>query len=73
MRTKQTIGLIVLGCMLAAFAILAVLIAWLGVALGVIFGVVIAAVVIAAYLLVLGPWQRRWGATDEEIDAADAR
>jgi len=70
MRTKQVIGLIVLGCMLAALGILAVLIAWLGVELGTVVGLVIAAVLIATYLQVLGPWQRRWGATDEEVGRA---
>jgi hypothetical protein len=30
----------------------------------------IKAVAIGAYLLLVGPWQRRWGATDEEVQRA---
>ena len=64
MRTKQIIGLIVLGCTIASFGVLAVLIAWLGMRLGIGVGLVISVAVIATYRVVLGPWQRRWGATD---------
>jgi hypothetical protein len=67
MRTKRTIGLIVLGGILASSAVLAGLIAWLGPSAGIVVGLVIAVVVIATYVIVVGPWQRRWGATDEEI------
>jgi hypothetical protein len=67
MRTKQTIGLIVLTCVLTSLAVLAGLILWLGAARGTVFGLVTAAVVIGVYLAVIGPWQRRWGATDEEV------
>ena len=67
MRTKRTIGLIVLGCILASFAVLAGLIVWLGFATGIVVGVGITVVVIGAYVVVLGPRQRRWGATEEEV------
>lgn len=67
MRTKRTIALIVGGCIVASLAVLAGLIAWLGVAKGIVVGLVIATVVIGGYILVIGPWQRRWGATDEEV------
>lgn len=67
MRTKRIIGLIVLGCILASFGVLAGLIAWLGAAGGIVPGLVIAIVVIGTYVVVVGPWQRRWGATDEEV------
>lgn len=70
MRTKQTIGLIVAGCFLGSLGVLGVLIAWLGAAVGLVVGLVSAVVVIGTYLLVLGPWQRRWGATDEEVRRA---
>jgi hypothetical protein len=38
MRTKRIIGFIVLGCVLASFAVLAGLIAWLGAATGIVVG-----------------------------------
>ena len=67
MRTKRIIGLIILGCVISSIAVLAGLIAWLGAATGIVMGFPIAAGVIGTYLLVVGPWQRRWGATDEEV------
>jgi hypothetical protein len=67
MRTKRVIGLIVVGCLLASVAVLGLLIAWLGSALGILVGLLIAVAVIGTYLQVLGPWQRRWGATEEEV------
>jgi hypothetical protein len=67
MRTKRIIGLIVLGCVLASFAMLAGLIARLGAATGIVVGLVTAVVVIATYVIVVGPWQRRWGASEEEV------
>lgn len=67
MRTKRIIGLIVLGCFLASFAVLAGLIAWLGAATGIFVGLVTAVVVIATYVIVVGPWQRRWGASELEV------
>jgi hypothetical protein len=67
MRTKQIIGLIVLGCIVASLGVLAGLIAWLGAAKGFVVGLLIAAGVIGTYLVVVGPWQRRWGATEEEV------
>jgi hypothetical protein len=70
MRTRQTIGLIVLGCIIASIVVLAGLIAWLGAATGIGVGVLIAFGVIGTYLLVIGPWQRRWGTTDDEIQRA---
>ena len=67
MRTRRTIGLIVLGCVLASLAGLAGLIAWLGWPAGAIAGVAIATAVVAVYVRWIGPWQRRWGATHEEV------
>ena len=70
MRTKRVIGLIVVGCLLASVAVLGLLIAWLGSALGILVGLLIAVAVIGTYLQVLGPSQRRWGATEEELRRA---
>jgi hypothetical protein len=70
MRTKQIIGLIVLGCIGASLGVLVGLIAWLGAAKGFVVGLLIAAGVVGAYLVVVGPWQRRWGATEEEVRRA---
>lgn len=67
MRTTQRVALIVLGCLMAGLAVLAGLIVLLGVGPGIVVGLAIAALVIGAYLLVVGPWQQRWGATDEEV------
>ncbi len=70
MRTKQIIGLIVLGAVIASLALLAGLILWLGAARGIVVGLLVAASVIWTYLVVVGPWQRSWGATDEEVRRA---
>jgi hypothetical protein len=70
MKTMRRIGMILGGVMLAAFGVLAVLIVWLGVAAGLAVGVAIAAVVIAGYAIVIGPWARRWGATDDDVRRA---
>jgi len=70
MRTKQIIRLIVLGCIVASLGVLAGLIASLGAAKGFVVGLLIAAGVIGTYLVVVGPWQRRWGATEEEVRRA---
>jgi hypothetical protein len=37
---------------------------------GTLVGLVIAVAVIGTYTQVLGPWQRRWGATDDEVRRA---
>jgi hypothetical protein len=60
----------VVGWLLASLAVLGLLIAWLGSALGILVGLLIAVAVIGTYLQVLGPWQRRWGATDDEVRRA---
>ena len=67
MRTKTRIGLIVGGCILVSLSILAALIVWLGTIPGVLTGALIAAIMVAAYVTAIGPWQRRWGATDQEV------
>lgn len=70
MRTKQRIGLIVMGCVVTSFAMLGALMGWLGPELGVLVGLGIAVVVVGIYVTVLGPWQRRWGATRDEVRRA---
>ena len=70
MRTKQIIGLIVLSCIVASLGVLAGLIAWLGAATGLRVGLLIAAGLMGTYLVVVGPWQRRWGATTAEVSCA---
>ena len=67
MRTMRTIALIVLGCILASIAVLIGLIVWLGAVAGIVAALAIAGVVIGTYVWVIGPWQRRWGATDREV------
>jgi hypothetical protein len=67
MRTKRTIGLIFLAFIVASLVVLAGLIAFLGAAMGLVIGLLIASGVVGTYLLAIGPWQRRWGATDDEI------
>ena len=70
MRTKRTIGLILIGCVLTALAIVVGLTAWLGPSRGAVVAVVMAVFVVAVYVTILGPWHRRWGATLEEASAA---
>jgi hypothetical protein len=70
MRTKRVIGLIVVGCLLASVAALGLLVAWLGSAPRILVGLFLAVAVIGTYLQVLGPSQRRWGATEEELRRA---
>ena len=67
MHTQRRIGAIVSACLVASLTALAGLLVWLGPGPGLIVAVVIAFVVIATYVVVIGPWQRRWGATDEEV------
>jgi hypothetical protein len=67
MRTMRTVALILLGCAVVGVSILVGLMLWLGVATGLAVGLAIAAVVVSTYLLWIGPRQRRWGATEEEV------
>jgi hypothetical protein len=66
MHTQRTIGLIVFACLAAGLAAMVGLVVWLGPwpALG------LAAIVVLAYVLAIGPWQRRWGATVEDVRRA---
>jgi hypothetical protein len=67
MHTMRTVGMIVLACGLACVAVVAGFVVWLGAVRG--LAVVLAAGVltIGTYWVLIGPWQRRWGATDKEV------
>jgi hypothetical protein len=69
-RTERIIGTIVMGCIVASLAILAALVIWLGIGVGIVVGTLVAGSVVGTYLVLVGPWQRRWGATDEEVHRA---
>jgi hypothetical protein len=65
LHTQRTIGLILLGCVLAGLAVLAGLVLWLDPMRGVIAGVASAAIVMVVYVTLIGPWQRHWGASPD--------
>ena len=67
MRTKQMIVGIVLAIVLAALTVLVGLMVWLGPWLGLGIAVASAAAIFLLYVLVIAPWQHRWGATDDEV------
>jgi hypothetical protein len=66
-RTMRTVALILLGVSIAGLSSLSLLIWWLGARRGVVVGAAAGAIVLAIYVSVIGPWQRRWGATDIEV------
>ena len=66
----RRVGLVLIGCVVASLAVLAALIIWLGSLLGIAVGLSVAFFVTAMYISLVGPWQRRWGATDEEVGRA---
>jgi hypothetical protein len=70
MRTMRRVALVLITCVIASLAVLAVLIIWLGPASGIAVGLGLGAVVVATYVAFLGPRQRGWGATDEEVRRA---
>ena len=70
MHTMRTIALILGGIVVASLAVLAGLIAWLGPWRGLAAGLAIAIVVVGTYRVFVAPWQRRWGATDDEVAAS---
>ena len=70
MHTQRTIGIILLGCVLAGFAVLAGLVLWLGPTWGAVAGGAAAAIVAVVYVTVIGPWQRHWGARPEVARAS---
>src|SRR5688572_3202806 len=63
----RMVALILVGCVVVSLAVLAALIIWLGPLLGIAVGLGVAFLVIALYITLLGPWQRRWGSTDEDV------
>jgi hypothetical protein len=64
----RRVGLILAGVLLACAAVLALLIVWLGPVGGILTICAVAGVVIGVYLAWIGPWQRRWGASDGEVE-----
>jgi hypothetical protein len=70
MRTMRRVAFVVIGCLMTSLIVLLVLLVWLGLGAGLIVGFGLAALVIAVYVRLIGPWQRRWGATDEEVERA---
>src|SRR5687768_17221172 len=70
MHTMRRIALVLTTCAIASLALLAVLIIWLGPASGIAVGLGLAVGVVATYVVVLGPSQRRWGASDDEVRRA---
>ncbi|HEY6565893.1 MAG TPA: hypothetical protein VI341_00110 [Actinomycetota bacterium] len=69
MRTRRTVGLILVGCVLTTLGLVACLVALLGPARGAIVAAVTAAVVFVVYRTIVAPWHRRWGATFSEVSA----
>jgi hypothetical protein len=63
----RMVGLVLLGVVAICASILIGLMLWLGVGAGLVAGVAIAAGVVGVYLVFVGPWQRRWGATEDEV------
>jgi hypothetical protein len=63
----RRVGLIILACLVTGVIVLGASILWLGPLAGIAVAAVAAAVIIGAYLSTIGPWQRRWGATDLEV------
>jgi hypothetical protein len=67
MKTRRRLAMVILGILIGCLAILAVLIVWFGPWVGITVGVATALAVMAAYVLLVGPRLRRWGATDAEV------
>jgi hypothetical protein len=63
----RTVSLILVVVVVGSLAILATLIWWLGVRQGLVVAIITAAAIVVAYVWVVGPWQRRWGSTNAEI------
>lgn len=69
MKTMRRVLALVIGCVavcVAAWIGLTFLLGWVT---GTLVAVATAAFVVTTYVLVIGPWQRVWGATDEEVAA----
>ena len=59
--------MVLVGCVMASIVVLAWLMIWLGPWPGIAVGLGVAATVVALYVVFLGPRQRRWGSTDDEV------
>jgi hypothetical protein len=68
MRTQRVIVGIVATFVALGVAVAAVVMAVVGTALGAMLSAGAALIVVGAYRSIIGPWQRRWGATDAEVN-----
>jgi hypothetical protein len=66
MNTMKRVALVVIACVVAGLILLALLMIWLGPWTGLAVGLGVAVAVVALYVAFVGPWQRRWGTTDDE-------
>jgi len=66
MRTMRTVAMIVGGIVVVVTGSLVAITLWLGWA-GLALGVTVGGLVLVAYLEFIGPRQRRWGASDEDV------
>jgi hypothetical protein len=66
-RSKATIVTIVLGVVAVCIAVLVGLMMALGPVVGLLVAVTAVGLVLLGYQRLLGPWQHRWNATDEEV------
>ena len=68
MRTQRVIASIVGACLVTSLIVLGALVLRFGALGGLELGLGIATAVIVTYVVAVGPWQRRWGTTDRELD-----
>jgi hypothetical protein len=67
MKTMRRVLAVVLACVVLSLATWIALVLRFGWIRGTLVGLVVAAAVVGSYAVGIGPWQRRWGATDEEV------
>jgi hypothetical protein len=69
MKTTRRILIVVVTCVTACVVAWVGLMFWFGSVTGTLIAVATGAFIVALYVLVIGPWQRTWGATEEEVAA----
>ncbi len=67
MRTQRVIASIVGACVVVGLFVLSASVAVFGLLRGSGLTLLLAAVVIVVYASAIGPWHRRWGATEDEV------
>jgi len=67
MRTKLVVVGLVLGITVLSLGLAVACVLWLG-WVGLLLDALDAAGVLAVYVVWIGPWQHRWGATDQEVE-----